>query len=199
MEKYNMTDAIETTGALTTEKFTSRKYVKLGTDDKGNTIVTDTKIQTEAQAKVTDPKSDKIGMAVNWAKLEEAGYTLFSENEFVRYTVKSVEGFQHLIPAEDQQVYIIQAGLNYIQNAKSNKLMDETIEGAPEPTPASNQETIDLRESINEPPTRKLLTDMEKLQKLLSGLNLTAEQKKDLLVSLAATQVEVAEQEGVEA
>jgi hypothetical protein len=36
---------------------------------------------------------------------------------------------------------------------------------------------------------------MEKLQKLLGGLNLTAEQKKDLLVSLAATQVEAAEQE----
>jgi hypothetical protein len=186
-------ETVDSTGALTTEKFTSRKYVKLGTDDKGNTVITDTKIQAEAQAKVTDTKSPYAGTAVNWAKLEEAGYTLFSENEFVRYTVKSIEGFKHLISTEDQQVYIIQAGLNYIQNAKSNKLMDELVEGATEPTPASNQETIDLREAINEPPSRKSLTDMEKLNRLLAGLNLTAEQKKDLLVSLAASQMDQSE------
>jgi hypothetical protein len=186
-------ETVDSTGALTTEKFTSRKYVKLGTDDKGNTVITDTKIQAEAQAKVTDTKSPYVGMAVNWAKLEADGYTLFSENEFVRYTVKSIDGFKHLISTEDQQVYIIQAGLNYIQNAKSNKLMDELVEGATEPTPASNQETIDLREAINEPPSRKSLTDMEKLNRLLAGLNLTAEQKKDLLVSLAASQMDQSE------
>jgi hypothetical protein len=198
MEKYNMTDAVETTGALTTEKFTSRKYVKLGTDDKGNTVITDTKIQAEAQAKVTDPKSPYVGMAVNWAKLEEAGYTLFSENEFIRYTVKSVEGFQHLIPAEDQQVYIMQAGLNYIQNAKSNKLMDELLEGAPEPTPASNQETIDLREAINEVPKRQSLTGLEKLLKMLPNISLTDDERKNLIATLLQSEIDAREATEVE-
>jgi hypothetical protein len=182
----------DTTGALTTEKSTVRKYVKFGTDDKGSTIITDTKIQAEAQAKVTEDGPYK-GMPVNWAKLEKDGYTIFSENEFVRYTVKSVAGFTHLVTSEEQQVYIIQAGLNYIQNAKANKIMDEMVEGSPEPTPSSNQETIDLREAINEEPTRRSMTPMEKIQKTIAALNLSQDEIDKILLSLAAAQATTTE------
>ena len=166
---------IDSTGALSTEKNTYRKYVKLGTSEK--------KVQAEAQA-----KDSKTGLSKNWQALEDAGYTVFSENEFVRYTVKSEDGFASLVPDEAQRVYIIQCGLNYLQNAKANGYMDEVQENTPEPTPSYNQETIDLREAINEPPTRKSLTDMEKLMKTLAALNLSPEQKQDLLISLAKAQ-----------
>jgi hypothetical protein len=127
-------------------------------------------------------------MPVNWAKLEKEGYTLFNENEFIEYNVKSKAGAEALVPEEDQFVYIFQSGLNYIQNAKSNKLMNETVENAPEPTPAYNQETIDLREYINEGPKRKSSTPLEKLQKTIAALGLSQDQIDDLLRSLAATQ-----------
>lgn len=187
------TAAVTEVGALTTEKVTYRKYVKLDTDEKGNTIVKEKKLQAEAQAKVpADSKDypDSIGISVNWAKLEKEGYTLFSENEFTRYTVKSEDGFASLVPDEAQRVYIIQSGLNYLQNAKANGLMDETEENNPVPTPSYQQATIDLRDAINEPPTRKSLTDMEKLERTIASLNLSPEQTADLLMTLAKAQSE---------
>jgi len=173
----------DTVGSLSTEKNTSRKYVKFGTDEKGNRIVTDKKVQAESQA-----KDSKTGLAKNWQSLENDGYELFSENEFTRYNVKSEDGFAALVPDAAQRVYIIQSGLNYLQNAKANGYMDEVQENTPEPTPTYNQDTIDLREAINEPPTRKSLTDMEKLEKTLALLNLTPDQKADLLLTLAKSQ-----------
>lgn len=178
------TATVESTGALSTEKNTYRKYVKFGTDEKGNRIVAEKKVQAEAQA-----KDSKTGLSKNWQSLENDGFEVFSENEFVRYTVKSEDGFAHLVPDEAQRVYIIQSGLNYLQNAKANGYMDEVQENTPEPTPAYNQETVDLRDAINEPPTRKSLTDMEKLEKTLALLNLTPDQKAELLLSLAKSQV----------
>lgn len=184
-------------GAVTTEKQTYRAYVQTSTDKDGKTVVEKIKAQAEAAAK------NKEGVAQNWAKIESEkdkegnpAWTLFNENEFVRYTVKSLEGFTTLVPDETQQIYIIQSGLNYLQNAKANAAMTAMKDGAPEPTPLFNQETIDLRVgvgeagefSINEPPSRKSLTDVEKLTKMLLGMGYTQEMVDVALKTLAATQ-----------
>lgn len=177
-------------GALTTEKQTYRSYIQTSTDAKGNTVVDKIKSQAEATAKDKDS-----GIAANWAKLEKEGWTLLSENEFIRYSVKSLEGFTALVPEEAQQVYIIQCGLNYIQNAKANAVMTALKEGAPEPTPLFNQDTIDLRTgvgengeySINEAPSRKSLSDVDKLLKMLDAMGVPADKRDAVLAALAAT------------
>lgn len=169
-------------GALTTEKQTYRAYVSFETDANGKTVIKEFTAKAE-----TAKKDSKTGLSENWQKLEDKGYTLLSENEFIKYTVKDETGFHALVPDTTQRTYIIQCGLNYIQNAKANAKMAELQDGTPEPTAAYNQETIDLREAINEPPSRKSLTDLEKLERLLAGLNLTKEQKEQMLLSLAQT------------
>lgn len=169
------TEHAEHTGALSTEKVTYRGFAKF--NDKGE--ITETRAAAEAQAKTPD------GVPVNWQKLLDNGWTQLNENEFIRYTVKTESGFHMLVPSEEQRLYIIQSGLNYIQNAKANSAMVALKEGTTEPE--SNMETIDLREGINEPPSRRSLSDQQKLEKLLAGLNLSKEQKAALLLSLAQT------------
>lgn len=188
-----MTDtAVDTTGALTTEKNTSRKYVKTATNDKGEVIIKDYAIQAETQAKETAEGPQK-GMAVNWAKLEKEGYSVFNENEFIKYNVKSKAGAELLVPDETQFVYIFQSGLNYLQNNKINRLMNEMVENSPEPTPTYSNETIDLRDYINEPPVRKTTTPLEKIQKQIAALGLNQDQIDDILRQLAAAQSETEE------
>ncbi|MDR3392474.1 MAG: hypothetical protein P4L77_12155 [Sulfuriferula sp.] len=182
------------TGAITTEKQTYRTYIQTSSDKDGKTVVDKIKAQAEASAKVTDKNDPLFGLATNWAKLEREGWTLLCENEFVRYNIKSVDGFFALVTDKDQQNYIIQCGLNYAMNAKANAAMVALKDGTPEPTPEFDGETIDLRVgvgsegkySINEPPSRKSLTDIEKLMKTLGGLNLTQEQKEAMLLQVAA-------------
>lgn len=178
------------TGSLSTEKVTYRAYIQTETDKDGKTVVTKIKSQAEA-----DKKDSKTGLSVNWQKLENDGWTLLNENEFVRYQAKSMEGFKTLVPDETQQTYIIQCGLNYIMNAKANGAMTALVEGAPEPTPVFNQSSIDLRTgvgeggeySINEAPSRKSLTDLDKLIKNLVAMGLTTpEQQEPILLALAA-------------
>jgi hypothetical protein len=185
------------TGALSTEKVTYRAYVQLGTDKDGKTVIEKIKSQAEA-----DKKDAKTGVSVNWQKLEEAKdkegnplWTLFNENEFVRYKLAEVSAFDALVPDKTQQLYIIQCGLNYLMNAKANGAMTALDEGKPEPTPLFNQNTIDLRTgvgdageySINEAPSRKSLTDLDKLIKNLVAMGLTTpEQQEPILLALAA-------------
>lgn len=169
------------TGALSTEKVSYRSGIKTSTDANGKTVV------EKIQAKAASAKLGKRNGPENWEKMEDEGFTTFSENEFIRYTVKSLDGFVHLVPDAAQQLYILNAGLGYIQNAKSNSMMVEMVDNAPEPTPVHANETIDLREAINEEPTRKMLSNEEKLQKLIAGLGLTPEQTAALLMSAAQT------------
>lgn len=169
------------TGALSTEKVSYRAGIKTSTDATGKTVV------DKIQAKAASAKLGKRGGPENWEKMEDEGFTTISENEFTRYTVKSLDGFTHLVPNEAQQLYILNAGLGYIQNAKSNSMMVELVDNAPEPTPVHANETIDLREAINEEPTRKMLSNEEKLQKLIAGLGLAPDQIAALLLSAAQT------------
>ena len=170
------------TGAISTERQTYRNYVKFDTDKDGKAVLKETKIQGEAD------KKDKDGLSVNWARLEKEGYTLFSENEFIRYSVKSEDAFKQLVTSEEQRVYIIQSGLNAIQSAKITRNMAALKDEATEPTPQYTLEVIDLREDINEPPQRRSLSGLERLSKLLDGLNLTPEEKRNMLLAAAAQQ-----------
>ena len=184
-----MANELEQAGAISTEKQTYRSYVKTESDANGKTVIKE--IQTKAGAQKIDKDS---GLPSNWADLEKDGYTLWNENEFVRYTVKTVEGAQLLVPDETQFIYIFQSGLNYLQNAKANAAMKAEQEGTPEPTPLFNQDTIDLRSgtdengkySINEAPTRKSLSDIDKLRKLLSALGVPEDKQEAVIAAMSA-------------
>ncbi|HEY4799520.1 MAG TPA: hypothetical protein VII99_10630 [Bacteroidia bacterium] len=159
----------DSSGALSQEKVTYRGYAKL--DDKG--------IITDFQAKQESAKN------AAWEKLEKGGYTLLNTVEFIKYTVNSDEGFKLLITDETQRLYIVQAGLNYLQNSKANGYMAERQEGAGnENNPAYNDQTIDLREAINEPPSKRALTDQQKLERLVKQMGLSPDQMSLMFAEL---------------
>ena len=195
-----------TTGALSTEKVTYRTYIQTSSDKDGKTVVDKIKAQAEATQKVTDKNDPQYGVAVNWAKLEKEGWQLLSENEFVRYNVKTLEGFFALVPDADQQLYLIQCGINYAMNAKANAAMVATEDGSAEPKAKFDGQTIDLRTgvdsegtySINEPPSRKSLSDLDKLLNLLKKSGLPPDQIQALLAQ-AASQVQAPAAEEEEA
>jgi hypothetical protein len=155
-------------GTLSTETVTYRGYAKL--DDKGAID------QVFAKAQGANDAS--------WKKLEAAGHSQFNENEFIRYNVKDDAGFRLLVPSAEQRAYIIQSGLNYIQNAKANAFVVAVEEDGL--TPKYNNQTIDLKEAINEAPSRRSLTDEEKLQRTIDALGLDDSGKALLLEQLAA-------------
>ena len=182
-------------GALSSEKVTYRKYVKLGTDKEGKTIVEDQRILAEA-----DSKDAKTGVAVNWQKAENDGFILFSENDVVNYSVKTAAGFELLIPDEEIRMYLINAGLSTIQTARANAYMKAMAEGTAEPMPEYSDATLDLRigvgedgeYSINKTPSRRSLSDIEKLVKQLTALGIPREQQKSVLMSYAQAKQDAA-------
>jgi hypothetical protein len=193
-------DVTTEAGALSTEKVTYRKYVKLDTDKEGKTIVSDQRILAEA-----DSKDKKTGLAVNWQKAEDDGFLLFAQNDVTTYNVKTREGFELLVPDEEIRMYVINTGLSTIQTARANAFMKAMKEGAAEPEPEYNDATLDLRVgvgedgeySINKTPSRRSLSDIEKLIKTLTSLGMTPEQQKVVLMSYGAalTQVSAATEE----
>ena len=180
------------TGAISTEKTIYRRYVALGTVTEGDTtktVIKEQRIQQETAA-----KDKKTGLSQNWQKAEEDGLILLNENEVVSYTVNSQEGFEFLIPDPEQRLYIINAGLGNLQTSKAQAFMKANVEGAQEPTPEFNQQTLDLRVGVGEDgeysiqnaPQRRSLTDQQKLEKTLKSLNLSPEQLQQLLLSVAS-------------
>jgi len=158
---------LEAGDSLTTEKVTYRGYAKV--NEKG---------ELEGyQAKA------EVANQVNWKKMEAAGNTLINTNEFTRYILKTMKGFELLVPSEEQRLYISQAGLNYIQNSKANGYMNDFAED--KITPVNNDQTIDLREGINDPPQKRALTDQEKLERLVKSMGLSAEDMQKMFADLA--------------
>jgi pyruvate/oxaloacetate carboxyltransferase len=191
-------------GSLGTQKVTSRAYIKIS--DKGEIEDIQAKAETEA-------KNDK-GLSVNWARMEEKGWTQFNENEFIRYIVKDQAGFEALVADPAQRIRIIQAGVDYIQNSRANAMSKEIKEGTggkDEPTaePAYNGETIDLKEAINTQIEKRSVDQWEKLRRQLAAMGLdeaaqkvfisqVAQQRAAQLASARSTQPELTEA-GVEA
>ena len=185
----------EQAGALTQEKLTYRKFVKLGTDADGKTTIEKKAVKSESDKKEPEKLDDgtanpHAGVAVSWTGPAKEGLTLFNENEFIRYQVKSWVGAETLVPDETQRVYIFQYGLNAIQTARAIGYMDEIKEEAGEPTPVHDGETIDLITAINEPPTRKSTSDIDKLIKQLNAMGVPADKQADFLALLLSTQAE---------
>ena len=181
------------TGALSTDKTLYRGYAKLGTVTDGDTtktVLSERRIMQETAA-----KDKNSGLSQNWQKAEDDGLIVFNENEIISYSVNSQEGFELLIPDEAQRLYIINAGLSQIQTAKAQAFMKAVAEGAAEPTPEFNSVTLDLRVgigdegeySIQNAPQRRTLTDQQKLEKTLKGLNLPVDQLEALLLSVASS------------
>ncbi len=192
-----MTDVkvTEQAGALTQEKLTYRKFVKFGTDADGKTTIEKKAVKSESDKKEPEKLEDgtpnpHAGVAVSWTGPAREGLTLFNENEFIRYQIKSWAGAETLIPEEAQRVYIFQYGLNAIQTARAIGFMDEIKEEAGEPTPVHDGETIDLVTAINEPPARKVTSDIDKLIKRLNAMGISADKQADFLALLLATQAE---------
>lgn len=188
------TSAVDiTAGSIGTDKTTYRRYVKLGTVTEGDTtktVITEQRILAETAA-----KDKKTGVAQAWQKAEDDGLVLFSENSVTSYSAKSLDAIATLVPDAEQQLYIFNAGLSTLQTSKVQAYMKANIENAPEPTPEFNAADLDLRVgvgtdqeySIQVAPQRRSLTDQEKLEKTLKGLNLSPEQLSELLLSVAAS------------
>lgn len=158
----------ENTGNVTFENITYRGYVKLNDKGEIDTLV--------AKAEVANQ--------TNWRKLEAAGYQLWNENEFKKYIVQSDDGFKLLVPDEAQRLYIIQAGLNYIQNSKANAYMVERKEGD-DNSPKYNSEPIDLKEAINDPPSKRALSDSQKMERLMKSMGMSDAEMHAMLGELA--------------
>jgi hypothetical protein len=110
----------------------------------------------------------------NWEEAEKAGATVLNENQYKFYTLTDVAGFETLIPSKEQQLYIIQKGIDAVQTAAANAFQTELKEKKAKEDPDEyeyNGDTIDLREALNTPPKRKNLSDEEKFMKALSVLN----------------------------
>jgi hypothetical protein len=171
-----------TTSSLSTEKASYRGYVKL--DEKGEID----KIMAKAESANQD----------SWKKMEATpGIQLLNENEFIRYTAKDLHAAQLLVPDAEQFMYVFQSGLNYIQNSKSNALMVELAENGDGTKgnpiiPAHNGETIDLKEYINEPPSKRSLSPLEKLERQIASLGLSPDMIQALLAQAAQKQAALA-------
>lgn len=185
---------VNAAGALSSEKITNRRYVKFGTDKEGKTIIEEQRVLAEA-----DSKDKKTGLSVNWQKAEDDGFVLFSQNDAIAYSVKSQEGFELLSPDEEIRMYIINTGLSTIQTARAQAFMKANAENTAEPEPLYNDATLDLRVgvgedgefSINKTPSRRSLSDIEKLIKQLTALGLGPDQMKDVLLSYAKAKADV--------
>ena len=166
--------AEDTQGALSTDKTTYKGFAKFNAE--GN-----------IEGKINAKAETKADVQEGWNKLLASGSVEWNQNEFIRYVVHTIEGFNMLVPDKNQQVYVIQAGLNYIQNAKANKLMVEQQDAPNENSPVHNGETIDLREYINEPPEKRSLTDRQKLDRLIKSMGLADADAIKMLEDLAKT------------
>jgi hypothetical protein len=198
-------NVMEQAGALSQERLTYRKFVKLGTDAEGKTVIEKKAVKSESDKKEPEKLDDgtvnpHAGVAVSWTGPAKDGLSLFNENEFIRYQVKTWAGAETLVPEESQRVYIFQYGLNAIQTARAIGYMDELKENESEPTPAHDGETIDLKDAINETPQRRATTDVDKLIKQLTAMGIPADKQVEFLKLLqTANETATDETEPVEA
>jgi hypothetical protein len=214
------TETENTTGVITQQKTTSRRYVKLAQVDDGQGNLT-TVIKTSSVVSESDKKEpDKIkdasgaevpnpyaGLPVSWANAERDGLVLFSENDAISYSVKSFEGAEILNPDPAMRLYIYNKGLAVFQTSLVQAYMKSLKEGTTEPEAEYNGTTLDLRVgiddegtySINKAPSSRRLTDEDKLVKLLKATGKTDAQIAMILVVINASQAAEQQATGSEA
>lgn len=161
-------------GEISTEKVTTRGYVKLDAAGLVEKIY--------ARAEIKDHS--------NWAKLESEGFTKFNENQFIRYTLKSEDAFKILVPDAQRRLEIIQDGVNYVQNSRMNALSIEIKDGTGEnqipAEPSYNDEVVDLKEYINVAKVSKRLSPDEQLERTLKNTGLSDELIEQMLQAALA-------------
>ena len=212
-----LTGSADNTGTLSQEKRLARHYVKYGNATvNGETRQTLDKRSTVQESDKKEPETIKdaegkaipnpyAGQPVSFANAERSGLEVFSENEYIQYSVKSWEGAALLIPDEAQRLYIFQNGLSNYQTSRIQASMKELVEDATEPTPLYNGVTIDLAVgitnddgtvsySIQQAPQRKSMSDEDKLIKQLRAMG-TPEDKISLIVALMNQKAPAADEE----
>jgi hypothetical protein len=162
------TDVENSSAHLTTELVTYRTYGAFDANSKAVGVKDDKTLggKPSVQSQSNDGK--------NWKAAEERGATVLSENAFRFYKLNSIAGLNDLVPDKEQQLYIIQKGIDAIQTSAASKAQTELLEKANESEPdvfANNGETIDLRDALNTPPQRRNLTDEQKFVKAVSVLD----------------------------
>ena len=174
------TDASDSSVGVTVESKAYRTYGVL--DEKGNPTA-----QKKDAEGVIKPLSEPIisqqtadGKA--WKKFEDDGNTKLTENIYKFYTVETIEGFTELITDPVQQIYYINRGLTAVQTAKANQIQKEFDETTKEFL--HNDETIDMRDLLNEAPKRSKMTETQKIARDVS--NLDPEEQKKLIANLLA-------------
>lgn len=195
-----------TSSDLIPEKSTNRGYYKFFPvkDSSGKQVEKDGKLQWTLKIQAKAESADQS----NWKKMDEQGWTPFNENDFIRYKVLTEDAIRELIPEAKQRVYLAQSGISYVQNSKTNAFAIEYKDGTgtdPEnpPIPVYDAQEIDLKDSINEPPGRRALTEEEKFDKMLLQMGvsdpvLRATMRKSMMAQIAAAKGNAALTEGEE-
>ena len=185
-----LTDAV---GALSQQKDVARRYVKIepvtGADNTVTNVIKEQSILVASEKLVKD-----TNQPVNWANAEKAGLTLFNENEFVTYDIKSLEGFSALYPDPKQQLYIIQKGHSAFQTQCIQAAMKANKEGEAEPTAELDGQTIDLRiglgdeglYSLNTPPSKSKVSLDDKLLRTLVAAGYSEDEASTAVLTLLA-------------
>jgi hypothetical protein len=157
---------VESSLHISKENITYRTY---GTfDDKG--LPTDTAVRRQS----ADGKT--------WEALEAAGKTRLVENTFVWYTLLDEAGFAELILDPEQRLAIINKGLNSIQTAAANQTQADFDKDSNQYV--TNEQTIDLRDVLNEPIQKRNLSPVQKMQGMIKSLS--ADQIALLMAQLQA-------------
>jgi hypothetical protein len=204
------------TSSIQQESVIYRRYVKYGqvdSDGQGtmktvivkSSILAETEKKEPATIKVKDEAGNSkevpnpyAGLPSVWAEAERDGFELFSENKAIIYSAKSLEALELLSPDPAIRLYIYQTGLSSIQTARANAFAKALDENAASPTPLYNGETLDLQSGIgedgefsfNKQPSKRGLTDEDKMVKLLKAQGKTDAQIQAILAIINATATE---------
>jgi len=163
-DKVSQSEAAEGSSAnITTDSVKFRTYGAYDSEGKPVGVDEEGKL---TKGKPSTTKETNDGKA--WATQEKNGATLLSENEYRWYNLLHEEGFTDLVPDPEQRLYIIQKGLDQLQTAAVNAAQNEVDDNSKQL--ANNGITIDLREAINTPPSRRVLTDEQKFLKTINAI-----------------------------
>jgi hypothetical protein len=175
-------DAAASSVGVTVETKAYRTYGVL--DEKGNPSAV--KKDKDGVTKTIDEPiiAQQTADGKSWARFEEDGNTKLSENNFKFYTVETIDGFLELITDDTLRIYYINRGLTAVQTAKANQYQKEFDESTKEFV--YSDETIDMRDLLNEAPKRAKLSDVQKVARDVSAL---APEERDKLIALLLAQL----------
>lgn len=144
------------------------------------------KVKTGTDAEGNDTYKTELKTISREKDLEAARKdgTLLFEQTFSYDRAGTVDGIVKVIHDPDEAVQVFNSGLKIRLNTRINALLTE-VDDAGDPKFQPEEGTYDMRDTLNEPAQRKFLSPMEKVDKVLKGLNLTPEQVAQILANYA--------------